>query len=243
MQLSVSNAFRMNLAAVALVIGASAGQTADTPPSIAAGLFDKEHIGQLPAGTELTYKFERDGSEPKLLGPNYKDDVKLTIDEVTDDGKRTVGVRVFTGHRGRDVRTFTGLSINPILVFYLDRAVVNFATLAGGNRAYHKNRFRIAMRTKDGLFPTTFQYKGKTVKGYRLAIRPYSGDKNLHKMRGYENAHFEVLMSDEVPGYFAKLTSAYESPKDGSPSLKERISIEGLEETAKAEAKIPGDKK
>jgi len=243
MQLTLSNVFRMSLAAAVMVIGASAGQTADTPPSITAALFDKEHIGELPAGTELTYKFERDGSEPKLLGPNYKDDVKITVDEVTDDGKRTVSVRVFTGHRGREVRTITGLSGNPILVFYLDRAVVNFATLAGGNRAYHKNRFRIAMRTKGGLFPTTFQYKGKTVKGYRLAIRPYTGDKNLHKMRGYENAHFEVLMSDEVPGYFAKFTSAYESPKDGSPSLKERISIEGLEETAKAEAKIPGDKK
>ena len=243
MQLTLSNVFRMSLAAAVMVIGASAGQTADTPPSITAALFDKEHIGELPAGTELTYKFERDGSEPKLLGPNYKDDVKITVDEVTDDGKRTVSVRVFTGHRGREARTITGLSGNPILVFYLDRAVVNFATLAGGNRAYHKNRFRIAMRTKGGLFPTTFQYKGKTVKCYRLAIRPYSGDKNLHKMKGYENAHFEVLMSDEVPGYFAEFTAAYESPKDGSPSLNERISIEGLEETAKAEAEIPGDKK
>jgi hypothetical protein len=243
MQLTLSNVIRSGLAAAALVICASTGQTADTPPSIAAALFDKEHIGQLPAGTELTYIFERDGSEPKLLGPNYKDDIGLKVDEVTDDGKRTVSVRVFTGDRGREARTITGLSGNPILVFYLDRAVANFATLAGGNRAYHKNRFRIAMRTKDGLFPTTFKYKGKAVNGYKLAIRPYTGDKNVHKMKGYENAHFEVLVSDEVPGYFAEMTSSYSSPLDGSPSLKERIVIEGVEETAKAEAKIPGDKK
>jgi hypothetical protein len=243
MQLTLSNVIRSGLAAAALILTASLAQAADTPPSITAALFDKPHIGELPAGTKLTYNFERDGSQTKLLGPNYKDDIDLNIDEVAEDGKRTVSVRVFSGDRGREVRTLSGLTGNPVLVFYLDRAVANFALLAGGNRAYHKNRFRIAMGAGGGMMPATFQYKGKTVKGYRLAIKPFLNDRNVAKMKGYENAHFEVLVSDEVPGYFAEFTSSYSSPLDGSPSLKERIFVEGLEKTAKAEAKIPGDKK
>ena len=242
MELMLSNVFRSGLAAAALVLTASLGLAADTPPSIAAALFDKSHIGELPAGTKLTYNFERDASQTKLLGPNYKDDIDVNIDEVID-GKRTVSVRIFSGDRGRDVRTMTGMTGNPVLVFYLDRAVANFALLAGGSRAYHKNRFRMAMGTKDGLIPEKFQYNGKTVDGYRLAIRPFTGDRNVDKMKGYENAHFEVLMSDAVPGYFAEFTSSYSSPLDGSPSLKERIAIEGIGETKKAEAKLPGDKK
>ncbi len=242
MQLTLSNVIRSGLAA-ALILTASLAQAADAPPSITAALFDKPHISELPAGTKLTYNFERDGSQTKLLGPNYKDDIGLNIDEVTDDGNRTVSVRIFSGDRGREVRTITGLTGNPVLVFYLDRAVGNFAQLAGGSTAYHKNRFRIAMRAEGGLTPAKFQYNGKTVDGYRLAIRPFTGDRNVHKMKGYENAHFEVLVSDAVPGYFVEFTSSYSSPLEGSPSLKERIAIEGLEATTKAEAKLPGETK
>ena len=99
------------------------------------------------------------------------------------------------------------------------------------------------MGTKDGLFPEKFQYNGRTVDGYRLAIRPFTGDRNVDRMKGYENAHFEILMSDEVPGYLAEMTSSYSSPLAGSPSLKERIAIEGIEATKKAEAKLPGERK
>ena len=244
MKLAMSNLVRSSLAVSALTLAASLGQAADTPPSIAAPIFDKPHIGELPVGTKLTYNFKRDGSEPKLLGPNFKDNIGLNVDEVTDDGTRTVSVQVFSGERGRDPRTLAGLTGNPVLVFYLDRAVSNFALLAGGSTAYHKNRFRMAMGTKEGLVPAKFQYNGKTVDGYRLAIRPFTGDnRNVSKMKGYENAHFEVLMSDAVPGYFAEFTSSYSSPLEGSPSLTERIAIEGLGATTKAEAKLPGEKK
>lgn len=244
MKLAMSHLVRSSLTVAALTLAASLSQAADTPPTIAAALFDTPHIAELPAGTKLTYNFQRDASEPKLLGPNFKDDIGVNVDEVTDDGKRTVSIRVFSGDRGRDVRTITGLTGNPVLVFYLDRAVANFGLLAGGSTAYHKNRFRMAMGTKEGLVPAKFQYNGKTVDGYRLAIRPFTGDnRNVSKMKGYENAHFEFLMSDAVPGYFAEFTSSYSSPLKGSPSLKERIAIEGLGETTKAEAKLPGEKK
>ena len=245
MQLSLSNACRMSIiTAIALITCATAASATEAPASISAALFEKKHIDGLAPGTKLTYKFERTPSEPKMLGPGFKDDIDLTIKEVTADNKRTVDIRVFTGERSRAVRTINGMTGNPVLVFYLDRAVAGFSLLAGGNRAYHKNRFRVAMRTSGGLVPEKFEYNGKQIDGYRVAIRPFTGDnKNVGKMKGYENAHFEFLMSDDLPGYFAEFTSRYESTKPNSPKLFERFLLDGVKVTRKvAETKKEGEK-
>ena len=232
--------------AVAVALPVTAPAIAAEAPTITQALFEKPHISTLNKGTTVTYDFKRKASEPKLLGANFEDKISIAINDVVDD-KRIVSVKVFTGDRERDERVITGLTGNPVLVFFLDRAVANFSLLAGGNRAYHKNRFRVAMRTEGGLQPVTFKYEGKDVAGFRLAIRPFTGDrKNVEKMKGYENAEFTFLMSEAVPGYFAKFTAHYSSPLDGSPSLDETISVRGLDAAsapvAKAETRT-GDAK
>lgn len=235
MQLSLLNICRMSIATAALLTGVASLSAAEAPTSISEVLFNKKHIDGLAPGTKLTYLFERKASEPKLLGPNLNDDIDLTIKKVADDNTRTVDIRVFSGDRGRAVRTIDGMTGNPILVFFLDRAVAGFSLLAGGNRAYHKNRFRVAMRTAGGFAPEKFEYNGKTVEGYRFAVRPFTGDvKNVEKMKGYENAHFEFLMSEDLPGYFAEFTSHYESTKPASPILDERLVLKGVKVTKKA---------
>ena len=234
---SLSNACRISLAAAALAFALPAAVAAEAPPSIISAMFEKPHLESFAAGDTVTYNFKREASEPKLLGANFTDKVVLRIKKKNEDGSSDVGVQVFTGERDRGERQLAGLTGNPVLVLMLDRDVANFSTLAGGNRAYHKNRFRVAMRTEGGLVPETFEYKGKKVEGYRLAIRPFTGDrKNIDKMKGYENAQFEFLMSEEVPGYFAEFVSHYSSPLPGSPTLDERLAIEGLKVIEKTTA-------
>ncbi len=229
MSKSFSGSLRIGLACGAMAIAAAA-TPALAAPSITDALFNTFHLEGLPEGKTLTYDYIRTPSEPKLIGPGFEDTIKVSIDKVTEEKKRNVKVEVFTGERGRDPRDITGLTGNPVLVFFLDRAVANFSLLAGGNRAYHKNRFRVAMRTDGGVEPVKFQYEGKPVDGYRLAIRPFTGDrKNIDKMKGYENAQFEFYMSKDIPGYFAAFKSHYSSPKPGSPSLDETIRLQGIE--------------
>ncbi|MBU1210379.1 MAG: hypothetical protein KJ587_03780 [Alphaproteobacteria bacterium] len=229
MQHSLSNVRRISLAAAAVVLSAATAFAAEAP-NITAALFDKSHLDRVAAGTKLTYNFERNASEPKLIGPNFKNVIELTVDKVNDNATRDVTVQIFRGELEREPRQIEGMTGNPVLVFFLDRAVSGFSLLAGGNGAYHKNRFRVAMRTEGGLAPVKFDYNGKEVEGYRLAIRPFTGDrKNIDKMKGYENAQFDFLMSDEVPGYFAAFQSHYDSPKPGSPSLDESIVLDGVQ--------------
>jgi len=228
MQLSLSSARRISLAAAAMTLSAATVLAAETP-SIQTELFEKPHVTDLAAGTKLTYNFVRNGSEPKLIGPNFENVIEVDIDKANEDASRDVTVQIFRGELERDPRKITGVTANPVLVFFLDRAISGFQLLAGGSGSYHKNRFRLALRTEGGLSPIKIDYNGKQVDGYKLSVRPFTGDRKfLDKMKGYENAQFDFVMSDNVPGYFAAFKSHYSSPKEGSPSLDESIVLEGV---------------
>lgn len=190
-------------------------------------LFDTPQLDNVDEGTKLTYNFSRNVSEPKLLGPGFSDEINLSVLKVREDGKRDVKVEIFSGDRARDPRTIDGLTANPVLVFYLDRMVANYAMLAGGSNGYLKNRFRLALRTTAKIEPAKIEYNGQTVDGHHVWVTPYINDPNKEKMSGYEGARFDFFVSDDVPGYLAELTGHFESKETAAPTLDERITLQG----------------
>ena len=98
-------------------------------------LFDKPHLQNLPAGAAITYRFERIGSDERLLGPSFADDIVLTVKSVASSGARDVEISVFTGDRQRPGQIITELTGNPLLVLFLDRVVSNLSRLARGTAA------------------------------------------------------------------------------------------------------------
>jgi hypothetical protein len=214
-------------AAVAGLVSATPAAAAEEIQGVRDILFESDHLDDVAQGVELKYTFERNVSEPKLLGPEYTDEIKVAIAKVHDDGKRDVDVDVFSGDRARDTRHLPGMTANPILVFYLDRAVSNFAMLAGGSKGYLKNRFRLALRTTAKIEPAKIDYNGKVVEVYHVWVKPYVNDTNKEKMSGYENARFDVFVSDEVPGFLVEMKSKFESAAPGAPELDERIVLDG----------------
>lgn len=192
-------------------------------------LFDSDHLKTVSEGAQLKYKFDRIVSEPKLLGPAFSDEIEVDVAKANAEGKHEVGVKIFTGERARDPRQLGGMTANPLLVFYLDRAISNYATLAGGSKGYLKNRFRLALRTTAKIEPVKVAYNGKTVDGYHVWVAPYVNDPNKEKMQGYQGSRFDVYVSDQVPGYLVELNSKFESSEPSAPKLDERIVLHGAE--------------
>lgn len=224
----------MLLAALGLA-GASALAGLGGTPAVAAEvkqgvrdiLFETDHLVKFEQAAELKYRFERSVSEPKLLGPEFTDEIKIAVSKTDSDGKHDVEVQIFSGERGRDTRQFSGMTANPVLVFYLDRAISNYAMLAGGSKGYLKNRFRLALRTTAKVEPVKIKYNGKIVDGHHVWVTPYRNDPNKERMSGYEGSRFDVYVSDEVPGYLVELKSHFESNQPGAPTLDERITLDG----------------
>lgn len=215
--------------AVVLLLNVNAGAgAAPAEPSATSMLFDTTHLSNVEKGKTLAYHFERVVSEPKLLGEPFTDDIKIDITDAKDDGTRTVVVKVFTGERSRPPQSIEGMTGNPLLVVFLDRAVNNLAMLSGGQRPYLKQKIKTSFVNGAKLEPVEIAFNGGSVKGSRIAVTPFIGDSNALKMMGYDGVRFEIVVSDAVPGYFVALASHYESPTQGSPKLDEQIKLDGV---------------
>ncbi|MGH1418126.1 MAG: hypothetical protein ACRBCJ_04640 [Hyphomicrobiaceae bacterium] len=210
--------------AAGLICGMQVASAVAQGPSVLNVLFESPHLASIEKGRELVYKFDRKVSDTKTAGEEFQDDIKLGIIEVDEKtGKRKVTIKIFTGDRARKQQRITGMTGNPVLVVFLDRAVSNFARLAGGNRPYLKDRFRIGLRDSAKIEATKLDYKGSKVDGFRVTVSPYAQDPNRLKMRGYEGAKFVFNVSDQVPGHFLSLKADYTSTVPESATLSETI--------------------
>lgn len=217
------------IVAVAAIAASSVAARSETPSAVDM-LFEQKHIAGVSPGTELVYKFERKPSNEAVLGKAFSDDIKVKIESDSPDGKKNVVLQIYTGERARDPHRITGMDGNPMLVVYLDNAVAHFRDLAGGDRAYLKNKFSSDIGKSGKLEPATITYKGEQIAGYRLSVTPYLNDPARLKMRGYEGATFSIVLSDKIPGYFAKMVSSYTNTNKDGPTLEETTTLDGVGE-------------
>lgn len=206
--------------ALLLAVLPSVACAQDSPVDL---LFSRPHLSPLPAGAELVYRLERDPSDQSRLGEPMSDDIKLLIRSVAPDGGRDVDIQLFTGARGRTVNGITGLSGNPLLVIFLDRAVADMVRLTGGTAPYFKDRLRAGLREKATSEPAQATFDGKTLDATRIRVRPFVDDTNVARMLGYEGSEFEFLVAAEAPGMLLEMHARYSSPLAEAPRLDERI--------------------
>lgn len=206
-------------------IGANAAN--DSNPAVDM-LFETKHITGIAPGTELVYKFERKPSNEKILGAGFSDDIRVKIESDAAEGKKNVLVQIYSGDRARDPQRITEMDGNPMLVVYLDNAVAHFRELAGGDRAYLKNAFSKEIGVSGKLEAVTITYKGEPVPGFRVSLTPYANDPARAKMRGFEGARFSIILSDKIPGHFAKMVSDFVNADKSGPSLEEVTTLDGV---------------
>jgi hypothetical protein len=211
--------------------GLSAGPAAAqlAKPSSVEILFDRKHLSNSAVGTDLVYKFQRTVSATEVLGQPFTDEIKIEIKKASPDGARDLFVKVFTGERARDPQFFDGLTSNPILIVFLDRAIASYMSVAGGKVPYLKDKFRTAMRERATIEPVKVKLGDKLVDAQRVTVSPYAGDLNASKMRGYENSRFSFVVSDAVPGQYVELLAVYENNAKDAPRLEERTVMVGAE--------------
>jgi hypothetical protein len=196
-------------------------------------LFETRQLDLVDKGREVTYHFDRTVSDERLLGKAYADNIIVGVKNVGEKGEREVEFKAFSGQYARDPTSWPDLTINPIFIWYLERAVSNFNTLAGGNQMYLKGQFRAALADKAVIEPTKIDLNGKSIDGYKITVRPYADDTHAPQMQGYAGSTFTMVVSKDAPGYFVNLVATYESSTAAAPKLEEKISLVGLAEDKK----------
>lgn len=211
------------LSAAALVVATVI--PADAEPSPTDLLFKVRQLDLVGKGSEIKYKFQRESSNEKILGRNFSDELTLEITKAGDRGARDIAMHVFTGEAARDVQSWPDLSTNPLFLWYLDRATVQLAMLSAADKNYLKGRIRSAFSDKGKVEAVKFTFNGQEVDAYKVVLMPLKGDPNAGKMEGYDASYLTFTVSDAVPGYFVDMTSTYESPRRGTPIVKEQLTL------------------
>lgn len=212
------------LAATAAVQSPAAAQD----DRAAKAVFETRHLELIPAGSEITYRFEKKGSDERLVGKNYEDDIRLGVTKVAGDGKRDITFKVFTGENARDPQAWPDFTINPLFIWYLDRSVETMAALAGGNQNYFKQRVRETFAKGTAVEDMKVDYEGKQVAALKIELVPFATDTNTKKMQGFENTKFTIIVSPEIPGYFYDLNTAFKSTAAAGPNVDLHIKMATL---------------
>jgi hypothetical protein len=232
---------RMGGAALALFVAltsAVAAATADDKPDIVKMIFEHKHLSNVEPGASVAYRFNRLVSNAEMLGQPFSDDITLKVVADKPTGKKDVDLQIYTGDRARDLQKLPDLSINPVFLVYFNQAVNSFSQLAGGQRPYLTRVFSTGFKDKAKIEPVKVEYKGKQIDAYRITMAPYAGDVNESKMQGWENAEYELVLSDQVPGEIIDLIAKYKNKYPGKDlALVERITLDGATGLEKVEAK------
>ncbi|KRE15784.1 hypothetical protein ASE63_16240 [Bosea sp. Root381] len=211
-------AFAFALCAVTMM----SAHAQDAPADI---LFMRPHLAGLPAGAELIYRLDRKSSDTARLGEPFSDDITLTLGTAAPDGSRDVSLRIFSGERARAVDGLAGLTGNPVLVIFLDRAVANLARLTGGKAHYLKARLRAALRDQATSTAATAEFAGRTLEATRIVVRPFADGAEAGRLLGYEDSEFAFLVAEAAPGMLLEMKSSFVSTLPDAPKLEESIAL------------------
>jgi hypothetical protein len=214
-----------SLLAVFLAATASASEDSKKATTM---LFDTPHIAAVQPGTKFVYKNERVPSNEQVLGAGFTDDITVDVESDGAPGKKNVVVQLYSGERARDPQRITDMDGNPMLVVFLDNALGRFHQLAGGQRNYLKNKISRSIGDDATLTPVKITYNGSEVDGFRVQVKPFANDPSRAKMRGFEAAEFTIVVSEQIPGHFAKMIANYANTQKDSPTLVDTMTLQGV---------------
>jgi hypothetical protein len=211
-------------AAVLLGFASRPGVGAAEAPAAADLLFEAPAWRAAPAGTVLSYRYERRTGNEALFGPPVSDRIRLDLDPGEAAETRTVRIAMFTDERRVPAGPFENVGYNPALVLFLEQHVARLAKLVQANPRYLKNAIRTALRYRATITPTTFELQGRAVPGWRVVVTPFAEDPNRARMRGLETLDYTFVAAESVPGLIAGIEAIAKT--DDGPLLQETLTYD-----------------
>ena len=132
----------------------------------------------------------------------------------------TVEEAVLTFHqddRFRALGEFPASVGNPLILYFVETVARDMAESAGGSQFYIRNRLKESLVSPAGIETLDAPLGGGTVGATAVTLRPFEGDPNAERMRGFDELTLTVTMSDEVPGWYRELLA--EVPDEGGTPI------------------------
>lgn len=206
--------------------GSSVANAATDSPSATAILFEAPQLKNAAPGSVITYDYlRRSGITKGPYGPPLNDEIKLTIEPGSADDNRTVQIQMFTGSNRTPAGPFANMPTNPVILLFLENHLKGLAGLLEANPRYLKNAIRKGLRENATVSATQVDFKGKKVDGWRIETKPFVGDAQTERMRGFESLTYTFVTSAQVPGEIVSISAQAKNP-EGGELLEESVNYD-----------------
>lgn len=194
-----------------------------TTPSAGDVLFEQPQLKNTTPGETLRYSYlRRSGISKGPYGPPLNDEIKLTIEQAKSADNRNVRVQMFSGGNRVPAGPFAEMASNPVLLLFLENHLKGVAGLLEANPRYIQLAIRKGLREKATVEPIRIDFKGRQVEGWRVTTKPFEGDPQTEKMRGFDTLTYTFVTSPEVPGQIVSIEAQAKKP-DGGELLEEKL--------------------
>jgi hypothetical protein len=195
-------------------------------------LFALGALKGVETGETLVYDYAREGSFsadnlPKVdhgqarLTLKDENGTRTAVAVLRDDTKQVANFDPFPGDAG-----------NPVFLIFMEEAVTTMSKLTGGSVFYIRNRMREALGAQDAVAQSRASYQGRDVPARVLTFQPFLKDKNAAKMGApFQALTITFVMSDEIPGGFAKMEAVAAAPEGSAPLLDLTFELAKVEES------------
>jgi len=176
---------------------------------------------------ELHYEFHKTGSlEPEF---NFNDKVDLKIEKINADGSKDGSIAFFSGEHSFPAPPMESSMVNPVLGHYLYGDVMQMNRLTDPNGEarerwrYFQRRIKFALSKNAVVKPVSFDFDGRSWKGYEISFTPYVNDPKRNLFEKFAAKRYTVTVSDELPGYLYSIETIIPDAKPEQPPLVHEV--------------------
>jgi hypothetical protein len=171
----------------------------------------------------LHYEFHKTGSlEPDF---NFDDKVDFKVEKVNADGSKNGSIQFFSGTHNFPAPAVESSTVNPVLGHYLYGDVLQMNRLTDPNGEarerwrYFQRRIKFALSEDAVIKPVSFQFDGRSWKGYEISFTPYVKDPKRDLFEKFAAKRYVVTVSDDLPGYLYRIETTIPDAKPEQPPL------------------------
>lgn len=206
-------------AASAQVSGSSA-----PPPSEAERLvFSTPQLQGLKPGTELRYRFRREGS---LAGAALDDEARLRLRATPEGRCCDAETQFLSGPQQIKLPPVEDAVGNPVVLHFLERQVKLMNELTKGSQNHFRKRFRLALVDEAEVRTGEREFAGRRIPVQEIRIRPFQNDPNRYRYEQHAQREYLIVLADSVPGKVLELRCLEPGAKPGdAPALLETLTL------------------
>ena len=187
-------------------------------------IFRTGTLSDVPHDQELVYTREVNARDNPQMGASNTGRIVLSF--VPDD-MAELDFQQKEGHR--TVGRFPTSVGNPLIMYFVETVIRDMSQNAGGSPYYIRNRIKESLVAAAEIKVIEVDLDGQSVKAQQVTLRPFEGDENTERMKGYDALALTVTVSDEVPGWYASLEARVPDTGSGTPLYRSALTFAAAE--------------